>query len=495
MVTLKNLGRKSIAAVAWNFVGGGGRALAQIFIQTVLARILGPEVFGQYAIVLAIFSIGWLLADGGFGAALIQKDTVDDKDIGRAIGWVFLTAMFLGMGVYFSAAWISMLFNNIDLIDVVRVTAVLIFLQALTNIPSSLMRRNLDAKRLQIIQLSGYIFCFGLVGVWLAKNGFGIWSLVISFLLQTIFSLISMYLCVRHTLRPCFDSDKKFGKFGLNVVGVNILNWAIENVDRMLVGRIWGVSSLGQYSVALNLSRAPVNILINAVQSVAFSSASKVKNDFDKLRNGYLILMNVAMLLALPLFTYLSISAEFVIHTVYGEAWIESAILFRVFSICMPMYIVISLTGPVLWSLGSVNKELHVQLLALILMVFGFFLLSNFSIKNAIWFLPVLYAMRSIFIVVALLNKIKINVSDLIEVFRGGLIFSCVIIIASYCIDLFDVRGGWIEIMRIGFCLFLCLVALFSSKGFLFGSALNQFLIGKREGSRVFDYFLKFSGV
>lgn len=492
---MSDLAQRSVAAALWNFAGGGGRAVAQLFIQIALARILGPEVFGQYAIVLAVLGIGWLIADSGFGAALIQKTQISDNDVGYALGWVLVVAVIAGGGIAILANQLAAMFNAPDLIAVFRVTGLLVLLQAISNIPASLMRRELDAKRLQVIQLSSYVIGFGVIGIVLAMRGWGIWSLVISFFSQSLISLISMYVCVRHTLRPRWSGDASLRIFGLRVVGTNLANWAIENLDRMLVGKIWGMPAVGSYSVTLNLSRASVGMLVGSVQSVVFASGAKVKEDLPKLRRGYLALIGATMLLALPLFSLLGISAQTVINIVYGDRWQEAAPLFSAFSVSTPLYIITAVTGPLLWSIGQVGKEFRIQLFVLVVMVLGFWLVSALPLSTAVWFIPILYLLRAVMMMRALSLQTELTLVDIFQAMRGGVILSGLATGTWFVLGLIDMNGNGFNVMRLVLSAFVCASALYLSRGWLLGVETRALLLNRKHDSIVAGMLLKVTGL
>lgn len=492
---MSDLSRRSVSAVAWNFAGGGSRALAQIFIQIVLARILGPEIFGQYALVLAVLGIGWLIADSGFGAALIQKSQIDDHDIGYALGWVLIVAFIAGGGISLSAKWLAAMFNEPALMPVFRVTGLLVIIQALSNIPASLMRRELDAKRLQVIQLSSYIIGFGVVGIVLALNGGGVWSLVIAFLIQTLISVIAMYGCVRHTLQIHWTGDASLRHFGLRVVGTNLANWAIDNLDRMMVGKIWGMPSLGAYSVTLGLSRAPIGMLISSVQSVAFASAAKVKEDRVKLKHGYLALLGAALLVTFPLFMLLGLNSETVIAIVYGTRWKEAVPLFQAFSVSTPLFVVTAITGPLLWSMGQVGREFRIQLLVLVLMMAGFWALSWLTLAIAIWLIPVVYLLRAVLMMRILAFQIRISLLDILLTMRGGVILAFLVISIWALLSQIGASNHLISLLRMIFTASMCTAVLYFSRGRLLGRDTKALLLARKKDSEVARLLLKLAGI
>jgi PST family polysaccharide transporter len=390
---------------------------------------------------------------------------------------------------------LAVIFKDQNLVTVFRVTGLLVLLQAVSNIPASLMRRELDAKRLQIIQLSSYVFGFGIVGVGMALYGWGIWSLVISFLSQTVFSIISMYGCVRHTLHLRWTGDVELRSFGLRVVGTNLANWAIENLDRLIVGKIWDMPSLGAYSVTLNLSRVPVAILVGSVQSVVFASGAKVKEDLPKLRRGYLALMGTTMLVTLPIFSLLSVAAQTVIDIVYGSRWHEAAPLFCAFSVSTPLYIIIAITGPLMWSMGQVGKELRIQLFVLVMLLSGFWFASGLPLSTAVWIIPSIYLLRAGLLVRVLSIQIKVTFLDIFQSMRGGLILACLAISSWYLLSLLNIRGNIFNMIRFMICAFICVCTLYLSRGWLLSSETRVFLRNRMNDSSLAKIILKVAGL
>lgn len=490
-----DLVRRSVNAVAWNYAGGTGRAVAQFAIQIALARMLGPEAFGQYAVGLAVLGIGWLIADGGFGAALIQKSTIQDEDISFALGWVLLIGVLSGGTIALAAPWLAEIFKEPLLVNVFYVCGLLILIQALANIPGSLMRRELDIKRLQIIQLLSYIIGFGVVGIFLARSGAGVWSLLGAFFVQTVVSLLSMYACVRHTLRPRLQGDAALRRFGLAVLGTNIANWAIENLDRVVVGKIWGMTALGAYTVALNLSRAPTAMLAGSVQSVAFASGSRVQDDPTRIGRGYLAMMSATMLITFPVFALLFMAADTVIGVLYGTRWQEAVPLFRVFALSVPLYMVAAITGPTLWALNAVGKELRVEIVTIAALFVGLWSASSLPLASAIWVLPAAYLIRAYLLFRALAPKIGVSGKDAMQAMLGGLFLTALTAGVWVSMQQFADGSHEFSLFAMTVCGGVCAIILFLSGGRLLGKDMREMLLLRRQNSGVARLVLKLSGL
>jgi O-antigen/teichoic acid export membrane protein len=370
--------------------------------------------------VLVVLGFGWLLADAGFGSALIQKKDLLANDIAYALGWVLSLSLLAGAAVFLAAPFFAAQFSDAAYVDLMRACGVLIPLQALSNIPMSLLRRNLDMKRQQLLNVGGYIVGMGLIGMTLAVAGFGAWSLVVGFGIQTVINLLFGYWAVRFPLRISFQGDRGMRNFGLNVLATNMANWAIDNVDRAVIGKLWGSTGLGEYSAAGNLSRAPASIFVGTAQSVVFSSASRLQDDHAKVRRGFLAAMGLVLLTTCPVFAFLSLHAPLVMHLLYGNHWLSAAPLFAALCVAIPSYAVLSIAGPTLWGVGSAGSEFKVQVVIAALLGAGLFLLSGYSLVQVVWLVPALYALRSGLVVIALARRIRLPLGAVLRTCAGG---------------------------------------------------------------------------
>ena len=216
--------------------GAVGKVAGQLLVQITLARILDPVAFGQYAAILAVFGLGYVLADGGFGSALVQKKEMSAADVSLALGWSLMFAGAMALLIILLAPLLAHQFGDASLEPMFRVCAILIPFQIVSNISSSLLRRDLHMKGIQIIQLIAYIVCFGGVATTLAIMGWGVWSLVGGFAAQTIFSLVATYSISRHTLRPRLKGDRTMIHFGVKSLATELTSWS-HGQPRSIPGR------------------------------------------------------------------------------------------------------------------------------------------------------------------------------------------------------------------------------------------------------------------
>lgn len=428
---MRSLKQKTVHALYWSIAGSAGKVLAQFFIQVWLVRKLGPRPYGEFASLLILISIGVLLAEGGFGSSLVQRKTITKADTEYAFGLVLTTSATLSLLILLNHRSIANLLGIDENTPGIRICSAIIPIMAISNISMALLRRNLRTRAIAMINIISYIVGFGCIGVLAAMAGWESGALLAAFLAQATITLVIGYSLTRHSIRPRLTGDRGLLGFGLQVVSTNSVNWLIENCDKYIIGKFWGAHILGAYSVATNLARTPSGILLGAIQPVAFSSASRIQDDTTRLKDGYYDLLNLTSLVVFPLFAIMHTNAENIILHLYGNSWETAIPLFSVMCLAIPLYSLLSVTGPILWATNNINKELISQIAVAILLVFSLYILRNGKISDVIWTIPGLYLLRFLILCRALSEAIGFGFKSLTASLSGGLFLALVAIGAN----------------------------------------------------------------
>jgi O-antigen/teichoic acid export membrane protein len=419
-VTANSISSRSTKAFLWGMGGAVGKVAGQLLVQITLARLLDPVAFGQYSAVIAVFGLGYLLADGGFGSALIQKKEINTSDVSMALGWSLMFASVIAALIYLAAPMLSHQFGDASLEPLFKVCAIFIPFQIVSNLSSSLLRRDLHMRGIQIIHLVSYTIFYGGVAIVLALNGWGVWSLVAGFASQTIFSLVATYSICRHTLRPRLMGDRTIIHFGLKSLATELTSWSMDNLDRFLVGKFWGLYSLGLYSVSYNLAKAPSALLVYSAQTIAFASAARLQDDLAAVRKGFLVVLTAIALATLPLFSLVAFESTTVLHIVYGTKWIQAAPYMTAMAAAVPLIAMGAIAAAILRGIGSVGTELHILMLAALVLFAGFLILQNTSLAIAVWSVPLAYLVRFLLLLAAIRGHLKLRMAEILASFRGA---------------------------------------------------------------------------
>lgn len=438
---MTDLRNRSLAAVFW---GGGGsviRILLQIAAQIALARILGPEQYGLFAIGAIVISFSNFFSDVGIAYGLIQKPEVTQLDVRFVFTWQIVLGLLVTAGVAVLSRPIAQFFGNAQAQGVVAGLAVVCLINALMAPAHNLLKRNLNFKRIQIANIVGYVAGYLAVGIPLALSGAAVWALVAAWIVQATITLLILYSGVRHSLQPLlwFEGGRKIMHYGTTVLVTNIINWIIGNIERVVIGRFYSTREIGLYATAYNLLYGPISSLLGIVQPVFFSAASRIALERAKIVRIYLALLALTALLVLPLFLSLSVIAETFVLALYGARWQAAAELVTPLALAMPLFLFWGLSTPLLWLGGAPQQEFKVQLPMALLWAGVTWFAAQRSLQAVAWAVLLLFALRYVLILFVARKLMPLTLIQLWRALRGGLL------IAVACAAFAAGLDGWLK--------------------------------------------------
>jgi len=390
-----SLSQRSFAALKWNYIGTIARSGSQFAIGIILARLLGPEPFGLVALALLVVGLGALIANFGLAPALVQSKSVSREDIRFVFTLQVVVGAVFTVGIYLLASPIAVYFYRPDAIPVLQAMSFMFVLQAFGQTAAALLQRNLDFKRPQLAQFSSYVVGYVFLGMPLAFLGWGVWSLVIAQLAQAGLNSVVVYVMVRHPVVPSFrSSGKGLLDFGMKFTVGSLGSWGIANLDSALIGRNFGVISLGLYGRAFNLVANPMGVLVTSLQGVLFSVSARIQEDKPALLRTYLGVLGAMGFVCFPLFAAIAVVPGTVINGVYGEKWMAAAPLLVPLSLAMPIHALLALGGTVISGMGRAGQEMWIQFVALAFFALLLWWTSRYSVEAIAWSAFAIYLLR-----------------------------------------------------------------------------------------------------
>lgn len=314
----------------------------------VLARLLAPLDFGLLGI--AVLAIGALEAfsQTGFDAALIQKKDNIETYLNTAWTVSVIRGLLLFLVLFTSAPLIAKFFAAEQATLVIRVFAISIFLAGLRNIGVVFFQKEIEFDKQFIYETSG-TFVDIIVAISLAFILKNVWALVWGGLVANCVRLLSSYLLHPHRPRLSFEKEKfqELFSFGKWLLGSSVLIYLITQGDNIVVGKLLGVSYLGFYGMAYQISNMPVTGIAQAVSQVTFPAYVKLKDDEVHLTKGFLRALQSTLIICLPFAVIVYMLAEPLTVVVLGDKWRPIIPALRVLSIAGVLRCVTTTMGPV----------------------------------------------------------------------------------------------------------------------------------------------------
>ena len=88
-----DLAQQSAAAAKWGLISSGGRFALQLLVNVAVARLLGPEAYGLFALATIGLLIATFLSEVGLGWSLIQRPALDDSVIRFVFTWQCISGL------------------------------------------------------------------------------------------------------------------------------------------------------------------------------------------------------------------------------------------------------------------------------------------------------------------------------------------------------------------------------------------------------------------
>ena len=299
---------KGTKAFLWDVIGKLANSGMGFIITLFLARLLEPSEFGLIAIILVLVGVISIFSDGGLAAALIQKKKLLPIHYSSVFYFNLITAILLAVITYFSSNWIASFYNNEMLNSIIEVMSVSFIFAGLSSVQVVQFKRKLNYVMLTKITIISSITS-GVIGIVMAYNGAGVWSLVAQSLSMGFLS--SVLLWKTSHWRPgamfSFKALLYLWRFGFNLFIVNILNAVFARLDMLIIGKIYSMSILGFFDRAKHLNQMVVSYTAGSLQSVLFPVLSRIQMNLPKVQNAvsqiyYLLSFFVFLLIGIFLF-------------------------------------------------------------------------------------------------------------------------------------------------------------------------------------------------
>ncbi len=392
---------RSIRGGASLLAGQAGSLVLRIGSTAILARLLLPEQFGLVGMVTAITGFAQIFKDLGLSDATIQQQDLNHEKV-SALFWInALVGLLTTVVVACISPIIAWFYKDPRLMDISIALSACFLFGGLCAQHQALLNRQMRFGHLALINLVS-VLLGSVAGIFLAWAGFGYWSLVWKEVLTSFFAAAGTWiLCGWMPGFPRFRVGiRSMIHFGRDVTGSNAINYFSGSVDKILIGRIHGASSLGLYERATQLMHLPMQQIRFPLTRVAFTALSALQNDPDKYRDYYRKLNELLSFIYMPMVVYLGIFSENIIRLILGEKWTGAAMIFRILAIASFIGPVSSVCDVVLVTCGLTKRYLVWGILNSVFMIFSFALgihwgavgvATSYTIGRYILFVPSLW--------------------------------------------------------------------------------------------------------
>lgn len=377
-----NLSKRASASVLWSFCQVWISRLLTFIIFVILARFLSPADYGVAAAAQVCILFVQLIAELGFGDAIIQRKDLSNDDLNLPFVTSLVISFMLSVAVFVLAEEIQAQLSLHTSINVIRSLAGIAPLTTIMMFQEFLYRRNLQFRYLALRSFSANSMA-GLVAVIAAFLGAGLWSIIIQSYVVTIVGLIFLWKVPLWRPSFKFNPTSFFAllSFGFPVIALRLIDFiATRAVEFIIVSR-FGVSTLGLFAVGSRLYQTLMQLLQGALNDVSLSILSKISHDTAKMRDVYLCLIGLSALCGAPIFIILASLSPEVCNILFGAHWSGVARFSTILMLLGSIQCIQFLNGPFLSAHGKPAIIFRIGVAKYGAIIFG---LWTFSYDNAL---------------------------------------------------------------------------------------------------------------
>jgi teichuronic acid exporter len=305
--------------------------VTRILTAVALSRMLGPQEFGIAAIVLTSSEFIRIFTQTGIGARIISASDTDLDKICHAA--YRLNCMLYGaiLMAQLALAWpIAIAYGDLSIAPLIAVLALPYALFPAASVQVYRVQRKLRMSAtavMSIILISGD----NLLAALFAFSGFGLWSIVIPKIVVAILWVVAYRKLDtwRPTSKPDIATLRDTWKFGRTVLLTELVSALRLQGDKLLLGQIVGLSTLGTYYFAFNAGLGITSALITACSAALLPYFTNLTNG-AAVKTQFIKATGLLYALLLPIFALQIGLAPWYVPIVFGLKWASAVPLMMV---------------------------------------------------------------------------------------------------------------------------------------------------------------------
>ncbi|MBX2955234.1 MAG: oligosaccharide flippase family protein [Cyclobacteriaceae bacterium] len=323
--------------------------------MVILARQLSPYDFGLVSITEVLINLIGVIGSAGVIEFLLAYRKRDEAEIYQAVFWFLTIGTLVIAGVFLIALPFWADANHDErIVNLGWYVAGYFLLSQMQAVPKNILSRKLEFKAQVRIQYP-FLILMPLGKIGCAYAGLGVYSLVIPTLVLTFFQAFFFFRKAEFVpgLTLYINRWREIFSFSRNMIGTMVLSRVSTEGDKIILGGILGLESLGIYNMAFQLANLYPNNTLTVSNSILSATLPKFADDLALLKSKFYSFLQVLAFFSVPIQTIMALAAGPLITLLYGTQWGAAVLPFQILSVFAILRTLTSSTGSVLNSIGK----------------------------------------------------------------------------------------------------------------------------------------------
>jgi len=417
----KQISTSTTRNISYSAIGKIVAFVFQACANIILSRELVSSDYGIVNFAMIQVTLMATLSSFGINNAAVQRNEFSESTLYTAFTIKFILSILIYVILYFAAGYSVYFFNDPNIVRIIRVLAMTIIINTFAFIPSILLSRALEIKKIVIAE-TAQVLVSAIIAIAMAVLGFKFWSIVIAFVCSNI-----TFVTVMNFFRPCkilFKLDRQVAaeliRYGSSVLLASLVTFAVFNFDNFIVGTVAGSSVLGYYGLAFNWGSMVCGIMSAVVLSVLFPTFSRMQDQPEKVKDAYLeIIRYSAIFCVIWNLTLFCVSDLFLVHVLGKgtEKWLPALTALKVFCVYGVIRSLIEPTNTLLMASGNPKLVLKAGIIVAVVELLLLYPAIKFGSIEVVSAVVLIAYARQVYFSKKYISKIyNVRLSDLADI-------------------------------------------------------------------------------
>lgn len=317
-----NLKKRTLTALIWSFIDKCGQQVLYFISGVILANLLTPDDYGKIGVLTIFITLSSILIDSGFGSALIRKKEASNADFSTIFYFNLGISILFYIILFFSAPFIADFFEIPSLTLICRILFLSIILHGFSLIQQVQFTKQIAFTHLARINIIAILIGSTTAILYALIEG-GVWALVIQQLVTALAKAVMLWIFSKWRPTATFrkESLKESLAYSSNLIGTGLLNAIYNNIYTLLIGKIYGTTSVGYYSQAFKFQDIPSSLIALIFRSVGFPVLASVNDDHERMIRIFRKYIRTIAFFIFPLMMLLIVVADPFIRILLTDKW------------------------------------------------------------------------------------------------------------------------------------------------------------------------------
>ncbi len=331
---MSRITRETADGVRWILLQKCTLQPVTLVYSMVLARLLSKEEMGLMGLTAIFFTAAGTLAANGFGSALIRKLNRTNEDADTMFWFNLGMGGLISLFFFLSAPWLAVFFEAPQLCNLVRASAIMVLLNAASNVHMAYYMARRQFKTPALISLGSALAAMPLC-LLLAWQGWGVWAYMVQGIAAAALSTaLFWHLCPwRPGYRFSRASFRELAPMGCRMAATGLLDTAYIHARAFFIGKVYTPAALAGYKNGAQLAAMGPTVLCYMIDQISYPILSTLQHSQQKLIGVYRRYMRLFSIPIAWLCFFTTAFAEPLVRICYGPGWEEAVPYLQILSL------------------------------------------------------------------------------------------------------------------------------------------------------------------